>query len=177
MIQVGDERPLTQGKFSPDGQVFATTGWTGLVKLWSVPDGKHLKTLKGPETRCHGLAFAPIDENAMSTDDYTIATAMANGKIQIWNTERPNEPAATFTGHEDRVNRVVWHPMGKFVASTSHDTTWRLWDVERETELLCQEGHSSGTCSFSFDRAQRRNFVDGINVMETPRVELSADQC
>ena len=32
----------------------------------------------------------------------------------------------------------------------SHDTTWRLWDVETQKELLRQEGHSRAAYGFSF---------------------------
>lgn len=46
-------------------------------------------------------------------------------------------------GHEDRVNRVESHPSGRYLASTSHDETWRLWDVSVGQELLIQEGHAT----------------------------------
>ncbi|EPT30482.1 WD domain, G-beta repeat-containing protein [Toxoplasma gondii ME49] len=52
-------------------------------------------------------------------------------------------------GHEDRVNRVAFHPSGRFLASTSHDETWRLWDVEKQQELLLQEGHAAAVYGVS----------------------------
>ncbi|CAD7958557.1 unnamed protein product [Amoebophrya sp. A120] len=163
LSQVGDTRPLTQGRFSKDGNVFATSSWTGHIKLWNSPQGTHFRTLhSGVETRAHGVCFANLDNNtalmdtaaaASTTSDnsagppqrlHHLAGAMANGSVCVWRSDQ-ELPLCTLKGHEDRVNRVAFHPSGaNLVASTSHDQTWRLWDVERQTELLCQEGHSSG---------------------------------
>jgi U4/U6 small nuclear ribonucleoprotein PRP4 len=55
------------------------------------------------------------------------------------------KPLGVFEGHELRINRVAWHPTcTQFVFSTSDDETWRMWDVERQEELLLQEGHAGG---------------------------------
>ena len=48
--------------------------------------------------------------------------------------------AATLRGHAQRLSSVEFHPSGAYVATTSFDTTWRLWDVETGAELLLQEG-------------------------------------
>jgi U4/U6 small nuclear ribonucleoprotein PRP4 len=45
---------------------------------------------------------------------------------------------------------VEFHPSGKYLASASEDTSWRLWDVETTTELVLQEGHSRGVYAVSF---------------------------
>jgi U4/U6 small nuclear ribonucleoprotein PRP4 len=37
---------------------------------------------------------------------------------------------------------VAFHPTGRFVASASFDTTWRLWDTTTGTSILEQDGHS-----------------------------------
>lgn len=46
-------------------------------------------------------------------------------------------------GHTDRLSRVVWHPSGEHILSSSYDGTWRLWDVETGTCLANPPGHSS----------------------------------
>ncbi len=59
--------------------------------------------------------------------------------------------SATLEGHSNRVCRVAFHPSGRYLASASEDTSWRLWDVNTTTELLLQEGHSRGTFAISFN--------------------------
>lgn len=48
------------------------------------------------------------------------------------------------------MNYVEYHPMGKHIASSSHDHTWRLWDLETQKQLLLQEGHSAPVYPLSF---------------------------
>lgn len=36
------------------------------------------------------------------------------------------------------------------VASASYDSSWRLWDVNTQKELLVQEGHSKEVYSVEF---------------------------
>ena len=59
-------------------------------------------------------------------------------------------PLSVLEGHEQRVCRVAFHPSGRYVASASFDTSWRLWDVEKGKELLLQEGHSKEVYTVEF---------------------------
>ncbi|KAL7519069.1 hypothetical protein ACHAWX_003867 [Stephanocyclus meneghinianus] len=57
------------------------------------------------------------------------------------------EECAHLTGHAARLCSVAFHPTGRYVATTSFDHTWRLWDVETSNleegrELLLQDGHA-----------------------------------
>jgi len=57
------------------------------------------------------------------------------------------EECAHLKGHAARLCSVAFHPTGSFVATTSFDHTWRLWDVETSSmsegkELLLQDGHA-----------------------------------
>mmetsp|Transcript_15244 Transcript_15244/g.27659 ORF Transcript_15244/g.27659 Transcript_15244/m.27659 type:complete len:580 (-) Transcript_15244:157-1896(-) len=57
------------------------------------------------------------------------------------------EECAHLKGHAARLSSVAFHPTGKYVATTSFDHTWRLWDVETSSmaggkELLLQDGHA-----------------------------------
>lgn len=42
---------------------------------------------------------------------------------------------------ESEVYKIDWHPCN-FIAGGYHDETWKLWDVESQTILLSQAGHS-----------------------------------
>lgn len=59
-------------------------------------------------------------------------------------------PLSVLKGHQGRVCRVAFHPSGRYVASASFDTTWRLWDVPTSKELLLQEGHAKEVYSVEF---------------------------
>ena len=59
-------------------------------------------------------------------------------------------PLAVLEGHEERVCRVAFHPSGRYIASASFDTSWRLWDAEKGKELLLQEGHSKEVYTVEF---------------------------
>src|SRR3979411_2204825 len=64
--------------------------------------------------------------------------------------EFSDQPLAVLKGHQDRVCRVAFHPSGRYVASASFDTSWRLWDVATSKELLLQEGHSKEVYAVEF---------------------------
>ncbi len=63
---------------------------------------------------------------------------------------------AHLQGHAARLCSVAFHPTGKYVATTSFDHTWRLWDVETSsmtnggTELLLQDGHAREVYGIGF---------------------------
>jgi U4/U6 small nuclear ribonucleoprotein PRP4 len=59
-------------------------------------------------------------------------------------------PLCTLGGHEGTVTRCGFHPSGFYVGTTGEDFTWRLWDVEMNTELLLQDGHIKGCDAIAF---------------------------
>lgn len=62
--------------------------------------------------------------------DTTIATAVANGRIVVYDLHRPGLEFCRFHGHSRQVHRLAFNP--KFPAwllSGSHDSSIRLWDL------------------------------------------------
>jgi len=65
---------------------------------------------------------------------------------------------AHLKGHKARLCRIAFHPQGDYVATTSHDYTWRLWNIETccnnndgsTTELLLQDGHAREVFGIDF---------------------------
>ena len=60
------------------------------------------------------------------------------------------EPIADVPGHAARVSRVAYHPSGRFLATCCFDSSWRLWDLEQQEEVLHQEGHSKAVYCITF---------------------------
>ncbi|OMO98389.1 hypothetical protein COLO4_13929 [Corchorus olitorius] len=54
--------------------------------------------------------------------------------------------------HLDRLARIAFHPSGEYLATTSFDKTWRLWDIHTGAELLLQEGHSRSVYGIAFHK-------------------------
>ena len=62
--------------------------------------------------------------------DSTIATAAANGRIVIYDLNRPSVEIARLHEHTRQVHRIAFNPFqGAFLLSASQDGTTRLWDL------------------------------------------------
>lgn len=147
--QVGDTRPVSHCAFSPDSSMLLTSSWTGMCKLWSVPDCKQLQTLRGHSMNASSVAFRPgvgrDEDNIVS-----MASSDVEGIVKLW-AYNSEESIADITGHAPhRVSRLAFHPSGRFLGTACFDNSWRLWDLEQKTEVLHQEGHSRGVYCIAF---------------------------
>ncbi|NWS45831.1 PRP4 protein, partial [Probosciger aterrimus] len=147
--QIGDDRPLSYCHFSPNSKLLATACWSGLCKLWSVPDCNLVHTLRGHSTNVGAIVFHPKATVSLDKKDVNLASCAADGSVKLWSLES-DEPVADIEGHSMRVSRVMWHPSGRFLGTTCYDHSWRLWDLEAQEEILHQEGHSKGVYDIAF---------------------------
>lgn len=149
--QIGDQRPISYCRFSPDSRLLATASWSGLIKLWTSPDFKLYKTLRGHNNNVGCVVFHPQATLSLSPNACCMASCSADGAVKLWSFES-DEPIANIEGHEARVSRVEYHPSGRFLGTTCFDSSWRLWDLEVQEEILHQEGHSKAVYSIDFQR-------------------------
>lgn len=147
--QIGDTRPISFCQFSPNSKLLATASWSGLIKLWSVPEFKELKTLTGHSQHVGAVKFHPQATLSLDDSSCCLASCSADGSVKLWSLDS-NEPIANIEGHEAKVSRVAYHPSGRFLGTTCFDNSWRLWDIEVQEEILHQEGHSKGVYSIDF---------------------------
>ncbi|OON20981.1 S4 domain protein, partial [Opisthorchis viverrini] len=139
--QVGDVRPLSMCRFSPDGKQLATASWSGLCRVWSVPDCELKLNLRGHTASVCSVVWHP---QALTQPEQQLALASSaqDGSVKLWSLDN-EEPLADIEGHAPfRVSRVAFHPSGRFLATACFDHSWRLWDLEACEEVLHQEGHS-----------------------------------
>lgn len=147
--QVADTRPINASRFNDDGTLLLTGSWTGVAKVWSVPDCALKQELKGHQLNIGGVAFRP-KTNIDSVSEATMATSSADGMVKLWSFDS-EESIADITGHvPHRVSRLEFHPSGRFLGTACYDNSWRLWDLEQKQEVLHQEGHSKSVHCISF---------------------------
>lgn len=169
--QYGDSRPISSIATSnlPVAGVplVATGSWSGTIKLWDGSSSElNLVAEKGMahEDRIMGIAIRlpPDGTDASSGVESTmLATASIDLTAKLWKVTRRDvvmnsnddddddderfkftvEEAAHLKGHAARLCSVAFHPQGDYVATTSFDHTWRLWDVTTGAEILLQDGH------------------------------------
>lgn len=115
-----------------------------------------------PLFRGHTASVLDTDWNPF--DDDVVASGSDDGKIGIWRVpedydiapENPEEirdvqPVKFLTGHSKKVGHVQWHPVAENVlASSSHDYSLKIWDVE-EAKCLHTLQHPDLITSFAFN--------------------------
>ena len=80
--------------------MFATTSWSGRVKLWDVATCSVKKVWASQEERGHSVAF-----NTAEGGTPMIISSCANGTASIFSLQNFDAEPVVLTGHEDRVNR------------------------------------------------------------------------
>ncbi|KAI0461238.1 hypothetical protein LJB42_001256 [Komagataella kurtzmanii] len=130
-------------RVSPDDQAVAAGSWDGNTYILNSQDLSLRRVLYGNNSKIGGIDWY--------YDSRIIATSQSDGTINLFqystdagtkNTETNNSRDSKLQGHNDRVARLSFHPMGRYLASASFDSTWRYWDVETQQQLLLQEGHT-----------------------------------
>jgi len=117
-------------EFSPhhstNGNLLAT-GDDRRIKIWQMPEGKHIMTLAGHDA-------APIWTLAFSPDGQTLASGGSDRKVRFWDIVT-GKCFKTLSGHQGSVWSVAFSPDGKTLASTSEDDSLKLWQIETEAEI------------------------------------------
>ena len=116
---------------SPDGKLLATGGGepskSGEVKIWSVVDGKLIRSLDGLHSdSVFAVRFSP--------DGASLATASADKFVKVVNVADGKE-LKSFEGHTHHVFGVAWKSDGKALASSGADGSVKFWDVVTGEQL------------------------------------------
>jgi WD40 repeat protein len=115
---------ITSVSFSKDGsQLLSAAGEPGMfgeARLWSIADGKLVRTFQGHQDSLYSAALGP--------DGRMLATASYDSQVKLWDVASGKE-LGTLAGHNDAVFDLAFRPDGKILATASGDRTVKLWDV------------------------------------------------
>ena len=143
----GHKSSVSSVAFSSNGQMLASGGLDGTIKLWQVQDGggQLLDTLTGHKDYVWSVAFSPNGQLlASGGDDNTIKLwQVQDGGVRLIN---------TLTGHKDYILSVAFSPHGQLLASGSSDSTVKLWQVQDGGGQLLNTltGHKNSVWSVAF---------------------------
>lgn len=116
-IQVGDW--AKGASLSPNGQMIATAGNDGTVKLWDV-QGALVKSLAGHDASVNSVSFSP--------DGKTFATASSDGTVKIWSSDEAFQKSLEASGFQFGVSIS---PDDEMFVSSGWDESLQQWTVQR----------------------------------------------
>lgn len=146
----------------PAGQQLATASGNGSIILWDVgpraPEVKatqNYRIFTGHSAGVRGLAF--------SSDGSVLVSGGEDGRVVVWDPERPEKPLATFAGHAHAVTCVAVSPDGKRLASGSEDRTIKIWDRDTGKEIATLRGHLYAVQDLVFSKDSSRLASAGLD--------------
>src|SRR5262249_15693728 len=117
-----------------DGRQLASGSYDRTVKIWDAKTGQLLHDLPDPLGAVRSVVFHP-------KDDRILAWGGTDSTIKVWN--GATKETRTLHGHTSWVEREVFRPDAKWIASGSLDGTIKLWQVPFVPEALGSAGERS----------------------------------
>ncbi len=115
---------------SPDGQWCVSGNPDGFAYVWDVQTRKQLCRLDlglRDGIRCSACCVS------ISPDRQLAAVGTNQNLIRVCDV-RTGVPVATFTGHEDDIQAVTFHPSGNLLASCDKAGVIRVWPLDSDDE-------------------------------------------
>ena len=126
--------------FSPQGELFASGGEFGELRLWDTADGQLIRIWRGHLDWIFSIAFSP--------DGLRILSSSNDCTAKLWDV-KTGQLLLTLSEHQDWVWSVAFSPDNQTFASASADNTICLWDLSGQL-LKVFRGHSYSVQSVAF---------------------------
>ncbi|MBZ5656949.1 MAG: TIR domain-containing protein [Acidobacteriia bacterium] len=137
--QLPHENFVQFATFSPDSTKVVTSGWDGAARVWDANTGKMLADLRHD---------GRVGQVVFSADGRLLATAgWADGAAHLWDTASWKEVRRLLHGGaveklrrfgvpKGGVRFLTFSPDGALLATSGHDGTVRLWNLQTGDETL-----------------------------------------
>jgi WD40 repeat protein len=141
ILRLPHANPVQTVSFNSDSsQLISSSGTTAVV--WEVVEGVEIFEITGHNGAINHAVFSP--------DDNQIATAGADGVVNLWDVVS-GKAIRTFSGHNGPILWVAFSEDGSLLATASVDKTARLWDVLTGQLIRTISGHTSAVTAVAFN--------------------------
>lgn len=148
---------------SDDSKLLATASSDQTSSIIDISDGSIVAEFRGHEHVVECVTWAPISSyshirqmisetntnGADNTPNRYIATASRDKSIKLWDTTT-HQCVHTFSGHDNWVKSIMFHPAGTHLLSSSEDKSIKIWDL------------TTGRCTRTIDSAHK-NFINKLS--------------
>jgi WD40 repeat protein len=107
--------------FSPDNKLLAVGGSDALIHLFSMPDGKLVRSMPGHTSTVTGLQF--------HAGGAVLVSSSKDRTLKLWNPTN-GQLLKSLEGHTAWVQGVTFLAQGTRLASVGADATVRLWELK-----------------------------------------------
>jgi WD40 repeat protein len=118
-----------------EGQLLASGGYDGNIRLWEAPNGQQLATLQGHTSGVWSVA--------LSADGRLLASGGFDGTVRLWDSTS-GQQLAIVHGHTGGVRGLALSGEGRLLASGGYDGAVRLWESTSGRPLATLRGHTGG---------------------------------
>lgn len=131
---VGHGGPINGLAFIRDGDYALSASEDGTVRLWQTVHALYVHDFDAPEPgRLLRIAFTP--------DHHQAAAGSENGKIYLWNLEKPDATPVIYRGHQNAVYALAFRSDGAYMLSGGSDQQV----IRREMNITSPEPVIFGT--------------------------------
>jgi WD40 repeat protein len=127
--------------FSPDGKALAAGAEGGSIRLWNMPGGGLVTTLKVKARTVPLVAYRPNGKSLISTQ--------WDGSVRLWNVA--SRSSSVIMPSPDGSGGIAVRPDGTMVAR-SEGKKIRLWDVTKKRTARVLSGHTKSVGSVAFSQ-------------------------
>ncbi|CAH2077186.1 unnamed protein product, partial [Iphiclides podalirius] len=124
-------------RWSPDGKFLASGDDESIIFVWKQKTEESAPSLEQGEEQyketwvVHKTLRGHVEDVldiSWSSDSASLASGSVDNKLLMWDVAR-GRYTCILTDHKGFVQGVAWDPKGQFIASTSSDRTFRVFDV------------------------------------------------
>ena len=110
--------------YNPDSKyiVSGSGKYSGIIKIWNIKTGKHLKTLSGDSSLYKNTVV-------MSSNGKYIVSGGYYNNIMVWDIKAEKYLSFSST-HTKKISSVAVSPDAKYIISGSDDETIKIWDIQ-----------------------------------------------